>query len=315
MTEEGHGVGVAFALCTGAGLATILGGSIVFSKRLLPLANPVSLAIALSVSAGVMMFISLVEIFRKAVEALTEGMRSDSLSEKTVTGHAWLITTASFALGIALVYGIDLVVHRLSPDAHAATDVEQLEHLRESIDQYEENPVYIKTQSPASSLKMEEQTRQQLVRMGLLSALAIGLHNLPEGIATYVGAIKDSSVGFSLAVGIGLHNIPEGIAVASTIYFATGSQWKGMLWCTISALAEPFGGFLAWALIGDGMNPVSEGILFGVVCGIMVCISVKELLPTAYRLAKDQTHLITLGTLGGMFIMVLSLITFGYAGA
>jgi ZIP family zinc transporter len=150
--------------------------------------------------------------------------------------------------------------------------------------------------------------------MGLLSALALGIHNIPEGIATYVGAIEDSSVGISLAIGIGLHNIPEGIAVAAPIYFATGSRWKGIMWCAISAIAEPFGGFLAWLTIGDGMDPVTEGILFGIVCGIMVCICVKELWPTAYKFAGAKTHYVAFGTFAGMFIMVTSLILFGYAG-
>ncbi|GLE07553.1 hypothetical protein PINS_up018106 [Pythium insidiosum] len=99
---------------------------------------------------------------------------------------------------------------------------------------------------------MDEKNRLALTRMGVLSAIAIGLHNFPEGIATYVGAIEDSSVGFALAVGIGIHNIPEGIAVAAPIYFATGSRWRGIMWCAISAAAEPIGGVIAWLAMGDG---------------------------------------------------------------
>jgi len=320
---EGGSVAVAFALTFAAGFATILGGMVVFSKRLVHLANPLSLAIALSVSAGVMIFISLVEIFGKAVGAITEGLMAndEDLAEETATGHAWLITTVCFGVGILLIYGIDYIVHKLSPE-HGALELDNLEHINEDMNRHEhisedvKSPEYMEAQTPgAKKAGVDEDARKHLQRMGLLSALAIGLHNMPEGIATYIGTVENASVGASLAIGIGLHNIPEGIAVAAPIYFATGSRWRGLMWCAISALAEPFGGFLAWIAIGDGMNPISEGILFGLVCGIMVCICIKELWPTAYRFAGGKTQYVALGSFAGMFIMVSSLILFGYAGA
>ncbi|ETP02171.1 hypothetical protein F441_20728, partial [Phytophthora nicotianae CJ01A1] len=326
MIQTGHAVAVAFALNIAAGAATILGGMVIFSKRLVYLANPLSLAVALSVSSGVMMFISLVEIFSESVNLLKEGLYTEDMTEETATGHGWLAATACFAVGIALIYIIDVVVHKLSPE-HEITEIENLGDVRESMDQFESEKKSAKTSTPCLEaqvqtpeptgyyIKMDEQAKKALQRMGVLSALAIGIHNLPEGIATYVGAIQNSSVGFSLAVGIGLHNIPEGIAVAAPIYFATGSRWRGIMWCAISAVAEPIGGLIAWLAIGDGMDPVSEGVLFGIVCGIMVCICVKELIPTSYKFAKDKTHIVAVGTFAGMFIMVASLTLFGYAGA
>ncbi|GLD98671.1 hypothetical protein PINS_up007388 [Pythium insidiosum] len=323
---DGHSVGVAFALTIGAGAATILGGMVVFSKRLVYLANPLSLAVALSVSAGVMIFISLIEIFGKSREAFFEGIYKEgnsTVSEVTATGHAWLLATVCFGAGIGLIYALDVLVHKLAPE-HELTEIENLEQLRESVDQHEKDtaggsksPSFVEAQTPTSDapLKMDEKNRLALTRMGVLSAIAIGLHNFPEGIATYVGAIEDSSVGFALAVGIGIHNIPEGIAVAAPIYFATGSRWRGIMWCAISAAAEPIGGVIAWLAMGDGLNKTSEGILFGMVCGIMTCICVKELWPTAFKFAKGRTYLVALGTYAGMFIMVTSLIFFGYAGA
>jgi ZIP family zinc transporter len=319
---DGHSVAIAFALCFGAGFATVLGGMVVFSKRLVHLANPVSLAIALSVSGGVMIFISLVEIFGKSVELLTLGLKSEDMSESTAHGHGWLLATVFFGVGILLIYAIDFIVHKISPETHELTELDNIQDFIPSMINHENNindedksAIYVEAQTPTTeAAKMAEITRQRLVRMGLLSALALGIHNIPEGIATYVGAIEDSSVGISLAIGIGLHNIPEGIAVAAPIYFATGSRWKGIMWCAISAIAEPFGGFLAWLTIGDGMDPVTEGILFGIVCGIMVCICVKELWPTAYKFAGGKTHYVAFGTFAGMFIMVTSLILFGYAG-
>ncbi|RLN56541.1 hypothetical protein BBJ29_002181, partial [Phytophthora kernoviae] len=323
MVQTGHDVGVAFALNIAAGAATILGGMVVFSKRLVYLANPLSLAVALSISSGVMMFISLVEIFGESVHLLTEGLRTEDMTEETATGHGWLSATACFALGIAIIYVIDIIVHKLSPE-HEITEIENLDSVRESMNQFESNKNNdkrsineVESQTPQATgyyIKMDEQSKLALQRMGVLSALAIGIHNFPEGIATYVGAIQNSSVGFSLAVGIGLHNIPEGIAVAAPIYFATGSRWRGIMWCAISACAEPIGGVIAWLAIGDGMDPVSEGILFGIVCGIMVCICVKELIPTAYKFAKGKTHYVSVGMFAGMFIMVSSLTLFGYAG-
>ncbi|KAF1789004.1 hypothetical protein GQ600_1961 [Phytophthora cactorum] len=104
MVQSGHAVAVAFALNIAAGAATILGGMVVFSKRLVYLANPLSLAVALSISSGVMMFISLVEIFGESVHLLTEGIQTEDMSEETATGHGWLSATACFALGIALIY-------------------------------------------------------------------------------------------------------------------------------------------------------------------------------------------------------------------
>ncbi|KAG2790732.1 hypothetical protein JG687_00017933 [Phytophthora cactorum] len=294
MIQTGHAVAVAFALNIATGAATILGGMVIFSKRLVYLANPLSLAVALSISSGVMMFISLVEIFGESVNLLTEGLHTEDMTEETATGHGWLAATACFAVGIALIYAIDVVVHKLSPE-HEMTEIENLGDIRESMEQCESEKMNVKTSTPCIEaqvqtpqptgyyINMDESAKRALQRMGVLSALAIGIHNLPEGIATYVGAIQNSSVGFSLA-------------------------------CAISAVAEPIGGLIAWLAIGDGMDPVSEGILFGIVCGIMVCICVKELIPTSYKFARDKAHIVAVGMLAGTFIMVASLTLFGYVG-
>ncbi|CEG48817.1 zinc (zn2)-iron (fe2) permease family [Plasmopara halstedii] len=326
MVRTGHEVSVAFALTIAAGAATVLGGMVVFSTRLVHLANPLSLAVALSISSGVMLFISLVEIFSASVKMLSEGIRTEDMTADTATGHGWLCATGCFAVGVGLIYIIDIVVHKISPE-HEMTEIENLHDIRESIIQFESNkdsskPPMSFLESGASScvesntqyLKVDEEAKRALQRMGLLSALAIGIHNLPEGVATYVGSIQKSSVGFSLAVGIGLHNIPEGIAVAAPIYFATGSRRRGIFWCIISAAAEPVGGIIAWLAIGDGMDAIAEGILYGIVCGIMVCICIKELIPTSYKFAKNKPHVVAVGMYVGMLIMVTSLTLFGYAG-
>lgn len=321
MVQTGHEVVVAFALNIAAGFATVLGGMVIFNKHLVYLANQISLAIALSISAGVMLFISLVEIFNESVNLLKEGIKTGAMTDDMATGHGWLIATTCFGAGILVIYLIDILVRKISPE-HEQTDMDNLENLRQSFEQKHDSnksPHALEQQSPTEAstavyVEMDQAAKRSLQRMGVLSALAIGIHNMPEGMATYVGALENSSVGFSLAIGIGLHNIPEGIAVAAPIYFATGSRWRGILWCAISAAAEPFGGMIAWLAIGDGMDDLSEGVLYGVVSGIMVCICIKELLPTAYRFASGQTHLVALGMFFGMFIMVASLTLFGYAG-
>lgn len=156
-------------------------------------------------------------------------------------------------------------------------------------------------------------TKQQLNRTGILTALAIGLHNIPEGVATYIGAIGDARVGAALAVGVALHNIPEGIAVAAPVYFATGSRLKAFMWTFVSGLAEPVGAILAWLIVGEGLNPLIEGVMFGIVCGMMVTISFKELIPNALKY-YSKGHAVLFSILSGMAIMSLSLILFAYAG-
>merc|ERR1712085_173958 len=122
--------------------------------------------------------------------------------------------------------------------------------------------------------------------MGINTAVAIAIHNFPEGLATFVATLADPAVGVTLAIAIGIHNIPEGLCVALPIYYATGSRIKGFLWALLSGLSEPVGALIGYAIIrstGEDMNQVVYGILFGLVGGMMVMIVVLELLPTAYR--------------------------------
>ena len=132
----------------------------------------------------------------------------------------------------------------------------------------------------------EEQVR--LRKAGLITALAIGLHNFPEGLATYMATLADSSAGIAVAVAIALHNIPEGLAVAMPVYHGTGSKAKGILWGILSGVSEPLGGLFGYLILkGTDMNPLTYGVLFAVVAGMMVYISFAELLPNA--LNYDRT--------------------------
>ena len=347
MVRTGSTVGIAFALSIGAGLATCIGGLVIFFKSLVHLASPKSLAVSLSLSAGVMIFISLVEIFGKSVESYQAGFTvsvvNDSFScgelglefvnktqdgkyhclscDTQCEGNSWLATTATFILGALIIFGMDFIVHKISPDAHEDLDVVQINRLQETnsdgvSQNYDSNSTISVNNLNGHQSQQDlfsSRSPKELNRTGILTAIAIGLHNIPEGVATYIGAVTDVRVGAALAIGVALHNIPEGIAVATPVFFATKSRLKGFLWTFISALAEPFGALIAWLVVGDGLNPHVEGVMFGIVCGMMTTISFKELIPNALRYHSGG-NVVILSLLGGFGIMVLSLILFAYAG-
>jgi ZIP family zinc transporter len=151
------------------------------------------------------------------------------------------------------------------------------------------------------------------MRMGLFTALAIGIHNFPEGVATFLAALQDPKLGIAIAVAIALHNIPEGISVSVPIFYATGNRKKAFFYSLLSGLAEPVGAVIAYGAIrvfagGDAgtVPPQLMGILFGGVAGIMVYISLDELLPTSRAFGKGHDSLF--GLVGGMLVMSLSLL-------
>lgn len=163
--------------------------------------------------------------------------------------------------------------------------------------------------SPSVQVEIDKEENRKLVRMGISTALAIGIHNFPEGLATFVAALDDPSVGAVLAIAIGIHNIPEGLCVALPIYYATGDRRKAFMWACISGISEPIGAFLGWAVLARTMSDSLYAVLFGFVAGMMVIISTKELLPTAHRYDPEDS-VVTYSTIVGMVIMALSLILF-----
>ena len=157
---------------------------------------------------------------------------------------------------------------------------------------------------------LDTPSKEHLKNMGAMTALAIALHNFPEGLATFVAALADAKLGFALAVAIAVHNIPEGVCVAMPVYYATGSKLKGFWWSFVSGISEPIGGIVGYlVLYGNAMSDTAYGALFGVVGGMMVYISLKELLPTALKYDPHDKH-VTNCMFGGMAIMALSLILF-----
>ena len=149
-------------------------------------------------------------------------------------------------------------------------------------------------------------SKSRLMRMGVLSALAIGIHNFPEGLATFTAALKDPELGIAIAIAIAIHNIPEGIAVSVPVFYATGNRKKAFSLSFLSGLAEPIGALVGYLILLPIMSEITFGILFAGVAGIMVFISLDELLPAAREYGEH--HLSIYGLLCGMAVMALSLL-------
>ncbi|CAF1155801.1 unnamed protein product [Rotaria sordida] len=312
-------VALAFGLNIAAGLLTCIGGIIIFNEKLVCLANPSSLGIPFGVSAGVMIFISLENIFGESVNAFQEalGGKGEQICDKMCKGNSKMFATICFINGAAIILLIDFIIHKICPDIDYEPSIDKINTLRQTFSQtdskYGSDLVEAQTSHGKKNDFEDEPTKRTLNRMGILTALAIAIHNLPEGVTTYTGVMKDTKLGIALAIVIALHNIPEGVAVATPIYFATGSKLKAFYWTFISALAEPFGGIIGWLIAGDGLNANVNGIMFGLVVGMMVTISIKELIPTAHHfcLSKDK---VTYSILFGMCVIAFSLILLDYAG-
>jgi ZIP family zinc transporter len=173
-------------------------------------------------------------------------------------------------------------------------------------------------QAPEQSAQQEagqEDTDKQLHAMGLNTALAIALHNFPEGLATFVATLADESVGVTLAIAIAIHNIPEGLCVALPIYYSSKSRYarhKGFFWALLSGISEPIGALIGYLIIkssGEDMDNTVYGILFGAVGGMMIMIVLLELLPTALRYDPADKY-VTNSVVMGMLVMALSLVLF-----
>jgi len=255
---------LAFFLTLVAGLSTGIGSVIaLFSKT----TNTKFLSTSLGFSAGVMIYVSMVEIFSEAKISL-----SAFLGQKTGT----LITFVAFIGGMLLIGLID----KLVPE--------------------DTNPHEIHKTNGG-----QKGEKTKLMRTGLFTAFAVGIHNFPEGLATFVSALQSPSVAIPIVVAIAIHNIPEGIAVSVPIYYATGNKKKAFWLSFASGLSEPVGAVIGYLILLPFMSEIVYGILFAVVAGIMVFISLDELLPSAR--AYGYHHLSIYGMVAGMAVMAVSL--------
>ena len=260
---------LAFGLTLFAGLSTGIGSALAFYAKK---TNIRFLSVALGFSAGVMIYVSMIEIFVKA---------RTSLSGIYGPTKGYLFTTLAFFAGIAIIALIDKMV----PSG--------------------KNPHEIRD---AREMNLASTENSELLRMGLFSALAIGIHNFPEGLATFTGAIQDPALGISIAVAIAIHNIPEGIAVSVPVYYASGDRKKAFCYSFLSGLSEPVGALAGYFILFRFFNEAMFGIVFAIVAGIMVYISLDELLPTAEKYGEH--HLALYGLISGMGVMAASLLLF-----
>lgn len=260
----------AFMITLFAGLATGIGSLIAFLAKT---TNKKFLSVSLGFSAGVMIYVSMIEIFAKAKDSLVLA-RGEKLG-------SWLTVIAFFG-GMLLIAIIDKFV----PSG--------------------ENPHEVR--SIPSEENEEERNRRGLLRTGLFTALAIAIHNFPEGLATFVSALSDMKIAIPIAVAIAIHNIPEGISVSVPIYYATGDKKKAFMYSFLSGMAEPIGALVGYFLLRNFFNDLSFGIIFAMVAGIMVFISLDELLPAAKEYGEH--HLSIYGLILGMIVMAISLLLF-----
>ncbi len=263
----------AFGLTLFAGLATGIGSCIaLLAKR----TNTRFLSLALGFSAGVMLYVSFVEIIVKARAALTGPLGA--------APAAWA-TAAAFFGGMGLVAFID----KLIPSQENPHEIRMVEDMNDA--------------PPAKAADCAK-----LRRTGALTALAIAIHNFPEGLATFAMALSEPATGVAVAAAIAIHNIPEGIAVSVPIFYATGSRKKAFFYSFLSGLSEPVGAAVGFLALMPFFSPTVFGVLFAGVAGIMVFISLDELLPAAEEYGEH--HLCIYGLIAGMAVMALSLLLF-----
>jgi zinc transporter, ZIP family len=295
-------VWIAMGLTLFAGLATGIGSIIAFTAKK---TNYRFLSVATGFSGGVMLYISFVEI-------LVSGDASLVARYGNYWGH-W-VNTASFFAGMLIIGLIDNLIPA-AENPHETHGEVEIMPLHNDTAQWPEYDAHQKPDpnSCAPTIHDHHYHDKKLMRLGLFTALAIGIHNFPEGLATFLAALQNPRVGLMIALAIALHNIPEGISVSVPIFYATGKRRKAFVYSLLSGLAEPVGAGVAYLALlfflggNTGMIPPQvTGIMFAGVAGIMVYISLDELLPTSRAYGKGHDSLI--GLFAGMVTMALSLL-------
>jgi len=264
---------LAFLLTIIAGSATGIGGlAVLLSKK----ASKKFLSICLSFSAGVMLYVSFAEILLEAFEDLEYAVGN---------GTGYLIATLAFFAGILIVVAIDKFV------PHKEEVSEPAEYAGQD-----------------SSEALVQKDKKELKRTGVMAAIAIAIHNLPEGIVVFMAALHDPALGIAIALAIVLHNIPEGIATAAPIYYSTGSKTKAFLFAFGTGYVQLIGALIAWFLMQNIFYDMEAvfGIAFAVVAGIMVYVSIHQLLPAAQKFGKH--HMVMKWLFAGMAVMAASLV-------
>jgi ZIP family zinc transporter len=265
---------LAFTVTLFAGLATGIGSAIAFLSKT---TNKAFFALSMGFSAGVMIYLSFAEILPKA---------SGYISSEVGEVNAAAIAAAALIGGMVLMALIDAMVPS-GANPHENTRVELMNE-------------------PTGTLAEIGIEQKRLLRMGVFVALAIAIHNFPEGLATFLLVLDDPEIGIALAIAVAMHNIPEGIAVSVPVYYATKSKIKAFRLSFLSGLAEPAGAVIGYLILAPFLNDFVLGVVFAMVAGVMVFLAIDTLLPTARNSARG--HLTVYGLIGGMAVMAGSLV-------
>ncbi len=277
---------IAMLLTLFAGFSTAIGSIIAFFSRKDDLRV---LSLGLGFSAGVMICISFMEILPTALKDF-----------KNYYNSHW-----AELLGLACFFGgilISLLIDKLIPE-----DVNPHEP-KEDLSELKICPLPQKGQNPPKfhpGEKLHQINTKALKRTGIFTALAIAIHNFPEGFATFISSLDNLTLGIAIAIAVAIHNIPEGLAVSLPIYHATGDKKKAFIYSALSGFAEPLGAFVGALILLPFIGDLTLAISFAVIAGIMVFISLDELLPAAKT--YDKAHDSLYGLIAGMMIMALSL--------
>jgi ZIP family zinc transporter len=265
---------LAFLVTLFAGLATGIGSAIAFLAKT---TNKAFFAVSMGFSAGIMIYLSFAEILPKATQYI-------AIESGEVQGAA--IAAGALVAGMVLMALIDAVVPS-GANPHENTRVELLQ-------------VSDPTQEEIGI------SQKRLLQTGVFVALAIAIHNFPEGLATFLLVLDDPQVGIALAVAVAMHNIPEGIAVSVPVYYATKSRIKAFRLSFLSGLAEPAGAVIGYLILAPILSDFLLGIIFAMVAGVMVFLAIDTLLPTAKN--SSRGHLTVYGVIAGMAVMATSLV-------
>lgn len=256
----------AILLTTIAGMSICLGALVAFFVKQ---TDKKTIAFALGFSAGLIIYVSLVEILFEAREQI-----GSFVGEHDASG----ITTLCFFGGILLTGLIDSLIHSKA-ESHDFRSVDE-----------------ISTQSE----------KKRIARAGAMTAVAIAVHNFPEGIAIFISSLSEPAIGLTLAVAVALHNIPAGIAIAVPTYYGTGSRSKSMGYAFLAGIIQPIGAIAAYIILLPFITPFVLSCTFAVVAGTMIYISFVELIPSSYRVGEQSWS--TAGIFAGMVVMALAMV-------
>ena len=260
-----------------AGLATTIGCIISFFVRE---PSPKFISLIMGFSAGVMILVSFLEL-------LQEGINSNGL----------IYGLLFFFIGMLVMLLIDVTI---THEYQFEDSIEIFTNKKECADSYYHRHYRRRDHNN------KEINNVNLEKTSMLVFFGIFIHNIPEGMVTFIGTVKNVELGIILAIAIALHNIPEGISVSVPIYACTNDRKKAFFWSFLSGISEFFGALLIGLILYPFINDFILGAMLAIVAGIMIYISLDELLPVSHSIGKE--HISILGLIAGMFVMAVSLI-------